>query len=407
MTQPEYWFHRPESDEDIEQLYELMNIVFKGEDVDKIVKMLLDHYPESNRRHLLAVKHGDETVAGLIIIPQTWVLDGFDLRVAEMGCVATHPDHRRKRLQHILNEKFDEQVKKEGLDLCALAGVPFFYRQFGYEYTVELDHSTRLPLSNIPDYPKAEAVPFSENDIPAAKVIFEASQGKYPIHEKRTLDVWRAHRKTGLYYGGPVETVSLFKDNILIAYLKYSCSQKEKTITLKEAAVASPAAVESALAYLKDYGKRKGLEKLVSGLGYLDEISMRLAELGGEQSHPYAWQVKILDYLELFRKLTPLLESRLRESKFSGLSETLNFNFRKFNIVVTFKDGVVESTELGYDNSDRTIGLNPTVFPQLLLGYRSREELEYVYPDFKIQETHKELTDVLFPKRAGYIHFVY
>ena len=97
----DYRFHRPKTTEDVEQVYGLMNAVFGDEGVDTIIKNLLDHYPETKLNHLTAVKHGDETAAALIMIPQTWMLDGVEIKVAEMGCVGTHPEHRRKGLQNI------------------------------------------------------------------------------------------------------------------------------------------------------------------------------------------------------------------------------------------------------------------------------------------------------------------
>lgn len=69
-------------------------------------------------------------------------------------------------------------------------------------------------------------------------------------------------------------------------------------------------------------------------------------------------------------------------------------------------DGLVEDvrqTEI----EDRTMRFNPLVFVKLLLGYRSREELEYMYPDFIVRPEAKNLVDVLFPKRPSHIHIVY
>jgi len=53
------------------------------------------------------------------------------------------------------------------------------------------------------------------------------------------------------------------------------------------------------------------------------------------------------------------------------------------------------------------IWLNPLVFPQLLLGYRDRIELQMIYPDFIVRDSHKQLVDVLFPKLPSYIHTAY
>jgi hypothetical protein len=71
------------------------------------------------------------------------------------------------------------------------------------------------------------------------------------------------------------------------------------------------------------------------------------------------------------------------------------------------ENGIIKDVQRLETNEDRTIGLNPLVFVQLLLGYRSRSELEMTYPDFRIHPSHKHLIDVLFPKQQSYIHTTY
>lgn len=122
---------------------------------------------------------------------------------------------------------------------------------------------------------------------------------------------------------------------------------------------------------------------------------------------PYAWQVKIVDFERIFQKMQLLLNARLAESTYRDHSETLNFNFRRFNIQVIVENGKITSIRKTRDCEDRTIGLNPYVFPQILLGYRNREELEAHYPDFKVKDSHKELIDILFPVKHSYIHYSY
>jgi len=56
---------------------------------------------------------------------------------------------------------------------------------------------------------------------------------------------------------------------------------------------------------------------------------------------------------------------------------------------------------------EQVYALMRVVFPQLLLGYRCREELEYAYPDVRVAPSHRMLVDALFPKRPSYIHHVY
>ncbi len=402
-----YSFKKPRTDADVEQVYALMRVVFPNEDVDGIVRRLLDLYPPMTLDHLFAVTYGGETVASLVLIPQTWVMDDMELKVAEMGCVATHPDHRGRGLQRMLNERLDEAAENGGYDLCALAGIPFFYRQFGYEYSLDLDHKTTISVSELPDsQPSLESRKFTEADIPAAAKLLDSYHSRYMVHCPRTAPVWRMQHMTGIYNGEPYEGYTLYEGDEVQAYVRIQPRPKNKTLVLKEAG-AVPGAHWQLLAFLRKYCVENGLVTLVSALGYVDPLSELLVGLGAEQRLPYGWQVKIVDNVRLLEKIAPLLESRLADTRFSGLSERLNLNFRKFSVNIVFESGKVAGVSLSSDCSDRTIGLNPYVFPQLLLGYRCREELEHAYPDVRVAPSHRMLVDELFPRKPSYVHHVY
>ncbi len=85
----DYTFVKPETDEDYEALYSVMDSVFGDDDVRGITKRFVEHHPEMNREHFFMVKHGDSAVAGLLLIPQVWKIGGAEIKVAEMGCVGT------------------------------------------------------------------------------------------------------------------------------------------------------------------------------------------------------------------------------------------------------------------------------------------------------------------------------
>jgi len=403
-----YAAYKPLKLGDLEQVYGLMRVVFPNERVDELIGRLLDHYPEITLDHVFTVRRGWETVAALILIPQTWVLGGVELRVAEMGCVATHPDHRRRGLQRTLNRAFDAYAAEHGFDLCALAGIPFFYRQFGYEYAVELDHRTTLEAERIPGYPPSlKARPFTEGDLGAASEMLEAAMSRCLVSSPRVRAVWLMQHRTGHYNGEPFEGMALTAGGDLKAYVRISVDAAGGALVLREAGLKSPAYAEPVLAYLKAACRERGLATVRSQQSYGEEPTRTMVSLGGVSVAPYAWQVKVVDHLRLFRKLVPLLESRLRGSGYSGLTETMSLNFRRFSVVLSVEGGRITDVELSDDCRDRTVGLNPYVFPQLLLGHRSLGELEAAHPDVRVRDTHRPLLEAMFPRGPGYIHHVY
>jgi hypothetical protein len=116
--------------------------------------------------------------------------------------------------------------------------------------------------------------------------------------------------------------------------------------------------------------------------------------------------VKLLDPKSFLLKLRPVLEKRLAGSEYRGLTKTLPMNFWKYALGLEFIDGKLVSVK-EISDAGRILGMNPYVSVQLFLGFRSREDLEYAYPDFYIRDGNAGLIDVLFPRKAGYIHYCY
>jgi len=400
-----YRFIKPESADDYDQLYNVMDAAFKDEDVATIVRRFVEKHPGMSHEDYFLVMHGEKAVAGLVLIPQRWNLDGVELKVAEMGCVGTDPSHRRKGLQYILNEKFDEYAREKGYDICVLAGIPYFYRQFGYQYAVELDYRSTIDVSKLPAESKLTTRPFESRDIEEAQGLLEITQSNYLVHSLRTDEIWRMQEKTGTYGAEAYKGTVFLDGDKMVAYYRWWADSNE-TLVIKELALKDKRHSGDIAGIIRVEAEKQGLNKILSKLSYEDEFSKYLFELGADKSKIYAWQVKILDPRGFLEKLGPVLERRLESSEFKGLSKELRMNFWKYAISLRFEDGRLVSVE-EVPEAKRILGMNPYASIQLFLGYRSREELEHMYPDFYFRKDHQRLIDVLFPRKPGYIHYCY
>jgi predicted N-acetyltransferase YhbS len=410
LAEDDFTFHHLETDEDIEQNLDLMRNVFgQNSGVDNLVKKLINHHPTMTLKDFFVIKHRGKIVAGLNLIPEKWNIGDVALKVAELGCVATLPEFRHLGLQRRLVNEFHKQAKEQEYDLCAIEGIPYFYRQFGYEYAIPLNEETRIRLDQIPDYESSLNVrPFTEKDIPEAMQLLKQSQRKFCIHTVRDEQIWKMQQQTGLDSEGRFDSFAVEKDGTMVTYLRISDKPENRELMLRETTDTDYSTNKTILKFLKDTGKQRGLETLVSNISYLDSLSQQLVALGAVQRiPPYAWQIRIIDYVKIFQKMKTLFEKRLAASPYCSLSEKLNFNFRSHTVQITVEDGTIASVQRIMSGEDRTIGLNPLVFTQLLLGHRGRSELEMIYPDFGIRQSHKHLIDVLFPKLPSYIHSPY
>ncbi|MBT7187334.1 GNAT family N-acetyltransferase [Candidatus Bathyarchaeota archaeon] len=404
----DYTFAKPESDGEFEALFKMMDAVFGEEDVRSITRRFVEHHPVMNKEHFFMVKKGEKVVAGLLLIPQVWKLGDVELKVAEMGCVGTDPEHRRINLQRVLNNEFDEYAKQHGFDLCALAGIPFFYRQFGYQYAVQLNYSTEIPLDKIPEKETEFRIgDFTDDHIDKADIILRKSQERYLVHSVRSQEIWEMQQKTCTYGADPFQTAGLFHENGFVGYYRYSVDQEKKSIKIKELALDEKISPEDLAGVIVKHASLLGLTTVNTGLSHQDEFSKFLISLGAKTNRPYAWQVKILDLTKFLAQISPVLELRIKNSEFKGVSKELVMNFWKFAIKMEFQDGKMTDIEKVYGEEDRTIGWNPYAFIQLALGYKDRKELEEMYPDFRVRGDVGGLIDVMFPKQPGYIHYCY
>lgn len=355
------------------------------------------------------IRHRGKIVAGLNLIPSEWSIGGIRIKVAEMGCVATLPKYRHMGLQRRLVSEFLKRAAKLDYDLSAIEGIPYFYRQFGYEYALPLSEETRIRIDQIPDYePKCDIRPFTSTDIRKAMQLLSKSQRRFYVHSIRSRGIWSMQQETGIVAEHRFEGHVTEKDGKMTAYFRTNEHQQNRELVLSEVTDLDQQTTQSVLRFLKDNGKQHGHETLVTAISYHDPFTEHVVAIGGlKRLPPYAWQIRATDYVKLFLKMKRLFEKRLSESTFRHLTEKIDFNFCRYTVQMAIKDGMIVNVERLATSDDRTMILNPLVFTQLLLGHRSREELERIYPDFIVRPIRKHLVDVLFPKLPSYIHTTY
>jgi predicted acetyltransferase len=404
----EYLFYKPKSEEDYEALYKMTDASFEDEDVRGITRRFVENHPDMGNENFFMVKKGDEVAAGLLLLPQTWIIGGVEIKVAEMGCVGTRTEHRRKRLQEILNDKFDSYAKENGYDLCALAGIPYFYRQFGYQYAIELNFSAEIDAKKIPDTePVLQRREITESDTPKMDTILRSTQQRYFVKSTRTNGVWKMQQDTGTYGAEPFEGVALTKGGDPVGYYRYAVDSKNSTLYIRELGFSENASVGEVISTLKKHVEETGLKKIKTGLSSVDPINLRLMELGATGNEPYAWQIKPIDLFSFMAKMKPAFEKRIEESQFKGLNKELAFNFFKFAVKMVIVDGKIQKMEKYYGEESRNLGFNPYAFIQMLVGYKGWREMAGAYPDFWVRDGLDDLVDVMFPKGVGYIHYTY
>jgi predicted acetyltransferase len=383
-----------------------------GEDagVDKLAKKLIDCHPKMTLSDFYVIKEKGRMISTINLIPATWSIGGIHLKVAEMGHVGTLQEYRGRGLIQKLVSEYHQDVQKQEYDLAVIEGIPYFYRQFGYEYAIPLLEETKIRIDQIPEFKaKMRVRPLAKKDVPKAKELLDKSQTRYYVHSVRDEAVWKMQEKTRVASDPePFQSYVVEEENEVIAYFRIREVKKEKQLLLTEITETDHLAAQAVLDFLRRYGKKHKLENLSANISYEEPFSHYMMSLGAVKSIPtYAWQIRITDYVKIFWKLKPLLEHRLADSMYSRLTETLNFNFRAFTIQVAVEDGKIKEIKKIDKGDWSPIGLNPLAFIQLMTGYKNGQQLEEAIPDVRIAPSHRYLIDILFPKMPSYIHSAY
>jgi predicted acetyltransferase len=411
LSKADFAPERLKTSEDVEQYLELIRKIWKEEPgIDKLAKKLIDSHPKMNLNNFYVIKDKDRMVSTINLIPVTWSIGGTRLKAAEMGYVGTLPEYRGKGLVQRLIEEYHKEVQKKEYDIAVIEGIPYFYRQFGYEYAVPLLEETKIRLDQIPEWKtKIKIRPFAEKDIPKAKMLLEQSQRKFYVHSVRDETVWKVQHRTNIASDPePFQGYAVEEQGKMIAYFRIREIPNAKELLLTEITEIDQLAAQAVLSFLKNYGNKHNLETLSTNISYEEPFAEYLVSLGAIKSVPtYAWQIRITDHVKIFRKLKPLFEHRLASSMYNRLTETLNFNFRVFTIQATVKDGKITDIRKIPKGERSPIGLSPLAFVQLMTGYKNRQELEETVPDVRVAVSHRHLIDVLFPKMPSHIHSAY
>ena len=189
--------------EDVERLA-AFNGTIHGTGVADMTRELVLHHPDTRPEHWLYVEDSrkSEIVSSLCLIPWTLHYDTVSLQAGEMGIVGTREDHRHQGLVRAQAARHTALLRTGGYHLSHIQGIPYFYRQFGYEYALPLEGGWRLELDMIRDtagspaeytYRLADA-----SDIASLRLLYGRATGGLGVCTARSEGVWRPGATSGL-----------------------------------------------------------------------------------------------------------------------------------------------------------------------------------------------------------------
>ncbi|HEX8994989.1 MAG TPA: GNAT family N-acetyltransferase [Ktedonobacterales bacterium] len=366
-----------------------------------------------------------EVVAATCLLSEAWEVDGVRLPVGRPEIVGSLPDYRRRGLVREVMRLIHARSHALGHVAEVITGIAWYYRQFGYEYTVEFERGARIAAADIPAVKEGEPEPITlrpatESDIPVIARLYDEERASAlvstPIDERywrwavvesdphgdSFLRVFMVDDAGGEAIGYVMTGMSVWRGGLSIfglwlrpgAWLGVFPALLRGVSRIGEATTVSPSGGATPFRALRFYLPQ----------GHPALVTLPTVMNAEPLDEAYAWYVRVSDLPALLRLLAPALERRLAASPFAGYTGDLALDFYRGGVRMTWREGKLAEVAdwvkpvWGEGNA----GFPPGVFLQLLFGYRDIGELHHVFPDVWAEGAAKALLPTLFPRRESW-----
>ena len=359
--------------------------------------------------------HTGQIVSSMCLIPQTWTYDGIPFEVGRPEIVGTDPAYRRRGLVRAQFDVLHAKSERAGHLAQAITGIPWYYRQFGYEYALDLS-AGRWVYSEMIAPLKATEVeayhfrPMTIADIPLARQLHAQACARSSIACPRPAWWWRRMLTAVSPDSADYRHLAIIEtpDGEARGYLAYSFDFWGVQFPLSEFEVVENEPLREVVAALLRW-----LKPLAEGeiqlrgqsscvlyfkLGVQHPAFEAAPDLFHKVRKPYGWYVRVADMPRFLNHIAPVLEKRLAHSALSGYSGEINVSEYVRGFKIAIEQGRVRSDVWQPDDSAQA-RFPPQTFLQLLFGRRSFDELAEAYPDCVANEKVEPVLRTLFPKR--------
>lgn len=405
--------------------------------------LMFGDHPTTTAQDFALIEDADGNIlSSTVLIPQTWEYEGIPFQVGQLEIVGTDPAYRRQGLTRTVIEALHELSAAYGHQAQAILGIPWFYRQFGYEYALSVGGLCHLPVTRItvlkPDESERYICrPADEPDLPTIMRRHTAFFEDHLVTTQMSEDIWLYH--LGGHSRGAVLETRLFVvenlDGAVVGYYRTSANLRGTVLFVSALALADgvsyhdvlPAILRALKAQGRDLAAAQArreasaetppaedapkpqMTDIVFELGEAHPVYRVLGRKLDRHQAPYAWYLRVPNLAAFVKLITPALEERLADSLLSGYSGTLTLNFYRSGLHLHLDDGKIAAvvnltaTEAA---AEPDAAFPPLVFLKLLFCYRSLAEIRAAFPDCWAKDEAALLLDTLFPKKPSWITLV-
>lgn len=382
-----------------------------------------DHPTASPGDHVLVEESSTgKIVSSICLIPQTWSYAGIPFGVSRPELVATESAYRERGLVRAQMDVLHALSAERGDLMQAITGIPYFYRQFGYEPALITTKSCYgAPLARaVPDDPPYLLRPASETDIPTVMTCYGIATKHMLMAAVREEAVWKWELAGRLHGSDYVQTFWIIAkpDGASAGFVAHQEGfDTYRSILWATAAElldgeswpsAAPIVTEHLRSFAAEEAAKTGNNPANIGFdwGYDRPFVQLQPQVFQSTVRAFSWLIRIPNLAAFLRHIKPALTERLRQSPFQSYSGELVLTFYRSGLKLTIVNGEVAEIQDFKPESFReaSAGFPDKTFYYLLLGSRTFEELEYAFPDcFVGKPSDRALLATLFPKQPSAI----
>ncbi|HEY3284695.1 MAG TPA: GNAT family N-acetyltransferase [Armatimonadota bacterium] len=356
-------------------------------------------------------------VSSLMLFSQRWAYSGVLTETGQVGLVGTEPAYRRRGLVRAQMEVVHAWSAERGHLMQVIEGLPYFYRQFGYQMCCDLlagrEGDARQWCSQAPEGGEPYTLrPADEADIPLLVQLSAQADARTRLSIPRDAALWR-YELSGRCADDPFyRDVRVIEDRqgqpvgLLVHSPKPDWGALSAAVF--ELLPGKPwwAVTPVVMRYLRACEERAG--------GDPDRARMLRLCLGDQHpayaalpaplSHPhrpYAYYLRVPDVPAFLMHVRPVLERRLADSPMAGWTGTLALSLYRGGVELRFERGALESCREvpPGDNIEPSAAFPDLTFLHLLFGYRTLEEVRHLWPDCSCTDKARPVIEALFPQQ--------
>jgi hypothetical protein len=366
-----------------------------------------------------------EIVAGAVMMRQTWAYEGIAFPVGRPEAVATKLAYRNRGLIRAIFELLHARCDARGDLVAGITGIYYYYRQFGYEYALDLGGARRIPIDAIPALAADATEPYTLriatlDDLPRVMALYDRDRARALVSAVIDESSWRwviagMHPETDenwltqLILDGSQHAVGY----VLTSRARYGSHFGMRGLVVDEGMSLTsmlPSVLRALAAQAPTvpmpHPRTQSATILSLALGRAHPAYDALPHITPvAKVHPYAWYVRVADLPAFVRHIAPALERRLPGSIVEGYTGEVKLSFYRGGLRLAFAAGRITTAEdwSPTDWDAGHAGFPPLIFLRLLFGHLDLDALQTAYPDVWVNDAVRPLLEALFPAGLSWV----